>query len=75
MEDNKILVISWALIVGQWQNRTGDQKDCIPTLPRILYKTQEAYRPLRSQFGGMDRHTDTCQNITFPHPSDAGGIT
>ena len=23
--------------------------------------------------GGVDRHTDTCQNITFPHHSDAGG--
>ena len=21
----------------------------------------------------MDRQTDTCQNITFPQPSDAGG--
>ena len=23
--------------------------------------------------GGVDRHTDTSENITFPHPSDAGG--
>ena len=37
--------------------------------------TQEAYRLLHSRLGGggVDRHTDTCQNITFPHHSDAGG--
>ena len=40
--------------------------------------TQEAYRPSCSLSGwGVDRQTDgwtdTCENITFPHPSDAVG--
>ena len=35
---------------------------------------QEAYRPPCSKSeGGVDRQTDTCENITFPHPSDAVG--
>ena len=36
---------------------------------------QEAYRPLHSWFEGrgVNRQTDTYQNITFSHPSDAGG--
>ena len=30
-------------------------------------------RRVASRRGGADRQTDTCENITFPHPSDAVG--